>query len=95
MAELYIHYPWNKNGEEADYNVREKERKTRDALRSKTPKKQKLTLKKLERAQKIRGEGVERVAYVPESVKKFRGITEWIEMIIFFEIINKNHLHGP
>ena len=38
-VELYNQYwPWNKNAEEVDYEIREKERKTRDAPRSK-PKK--------------------------------------------------------
>ena len=94
LAELYSHYwPWNKNGEEVDCNIREKERKTRDAMRSKIQKKQKVTLKKLERPQRIRGKELERVAYDPESVKNFGDIVEWIAIIIFFEIINKNYGH--
>ena len=94
LAELYSHYwPWNKNGEEVDCNIREKERKTRDAMRSKIQKKQKVTLKKLERSRRIRGEEVERVAYDLESVKMFGGMVEWIAIIIFFEIIDKNHVH--
>ena len=77
LVELYNHYwPWNKNGEEVDYKIREKERKTRDAPRSKPQKKQKVSLKKLERTQRIRGEGLERVAYDPKSVEKFGGIVE-------------------
>ena len=94
LAELYSHYwPWNKNGEEVDCNIREKERKTRDAMRSKIQKKQKVTLKKLERSQRIRGKELERVVYDPESVKKFGGmVVEWIAIIIFFEIIDKNHV---
>ena len=36
FAELYNHYyPWNKRDEEVEYKIREKERKTRDAPRSK------------------------------------------------------------
>ena len=77
LVELYNHYwPWNKNGEEVDYKIREKERKTRDAPWSKPQKKQKVSLKKLERTQRIRGEGLERVAYDPKSVEKFGGIVE-------------------
>ena len=42
LVELYNHYwPWNKNGEEVKYTVREKERKTRDAPRSKPQKRRK------------------------------------------------------
>ena len=74
MAELYNHYwPWNKNGEEVAYKIREKERNTRDAPRSKPEKKKKVSLKKLERTQRIRSEGLERVAYDPKSVEKFGG----------------------
>ena len=36
---LQPYWPWNKNGEEVDYKIREKERKTRDALWSKPQKK--------------------------------------------------------
>ena len=39
-------------------------------------KKKKVSLKKLERTQKVRGEGLGRVAYDPKSVKKFGGIVE-------------------
>ena len=85
--------PWNKNGEEVKYTVREKERKTRDAPRSKPQKKKKVSLKKLERTQRIRSEGLERVAYDPKSVEKFGGIVELMGITIFFEIINKNHVH--
>ena len=77
LVELYNHYwPWNKNGEEVDYKIREKERKTRDAPWSKPQKKQKVSLKKLERTQRTRGEGLEKVAYDPKSVEKFGGIVE-------------------
>ena len=77
FAELYNHYyPWNKRDEEVEYKIREKERKTRDAPRSKPQKKKKVSLKKLERTQRIRSEGLERVAYDPKSVEKFGGIVE-------------------
>ena len=50
LVELYKHYwPWNKSSEKVHYKSREKERKTRNALRSKSKKKQKVSLKKLER----------------------------------------------
>ena len=74
--ELFEYWPWNKKGEEVTYKIREKERKTRDAPRSKPEKKKKVTLKKLERTQRVRGKGLERVAYDPKSVKKFEGIVE-------------------
>ena len=75
LAELYNHYwPWNKNGEEVAYKIREKERNTRDAPRSKPEKKKKVSLKKLERTQRTRSEGLERVAYDPKSVEKLGGI---------------------
>ena len=77
MVELYNHYwPWNKKGEEVAYKIREKERKTREAPRSNPEKKKKVFLKKLERTQRVRGEGLERVAYDPKSVEKFGGIVE-------------------
>ena len=77
FVELYNHYwPWNKSGEEVEYKIREKERKTRDAPRSKPQKKKKVSLKKLERTQRIRSEGLERVVYDPKSVEKFGGIVE-------------------
>ena len=77
LVELYNHYwPWNKNGEEVDYKIREKERKTRDTPWSKPQKKQKVSLKRLERTQRVRGEGLERVAYDPKSVGNFGGIVE-------------------
>ena len=74
--ELFEYWPWNKKGEEVAYKIREKERKTRDAPRSKSEKKKKVSLKKLERIPRVRGEGLERVPYDPESVKKFGGIVE-------------------
>ena len=77
MVELYNQYwPWNKNGEDVEYKIREKERKNRDAPRSKAEKKKKESLKKLERTQRIRGEGLERVAYDPKSVEKLGGIVK-------------------
>ena len=77
LAALCNHYwPWNKNGEEVEYKTREEERKTRDAMRSKPEKRKKVSLKKRERTQRIRGKGLERVAYDPKSVEKFGGIVE-------------------
>ena len=77
LVELYNHYwPWNKKGEKVAYKIREKERKTQEASRSKPEKKKKVFLKKLERTQRVRGEGLERVAYDPKSVEKFGGIVE-------------------
>ena len=77
FVERYNHYwLWNKSGDEVEYKIREKERKTRDAPRSKPQKKKKVSLKKLERTQRIRSEGLERTAYEPESVEKFGGIVE-------------------
>ena len=47
FVELYNHYwPWNKSGEEVEYNIREKERKTRDAP-VKTTKKEKSAFEKV------------------------------------------------
>ena len=41
FVELNNHYqPWNKRDEEVEYKIREKERKTRDAPRSKPQKKE-------------------------------------------------------
>ena len=77
FVERYNHYwLWNKSGEEVEYKIREKERKTRDAPRSKPQKKKKASWKKLERTQRIRSEGLERVVYDPKSVEKFGGIVE-------------------
>ena len=42
----------------------------------KQKKKKKESLKKLERTQRIRGEGLERVAYDPKSVEKLDGIVK-------------------
>ena len=57
LVELYKHYwPWSKNSEKVHYKSREKERKTRNALRSKSKKKQKVSLKKVESTQRIRDE---------------------------------------
>lgn len=42
----------------------------------KARKKKRVSLKKLERIQRVRGEGLERDAYDPESVQKFWGIVE-------------------
>ena len=70
MVELYNHYwPWNK-GEEVAYKIRVRERKTRDAPRSK-PEKKKVFLKKLQRTQRVRSERLESGASDPKSVEKF------------------------
>ena len=43
LVELYNHYwPWNKKGEKVAYKIREKERKTQEAPRSKPEKKKKV-----------------------------------------------------
>ena len=77
LVELYNHYwPWNKNGEEVKYKICKNERNTRDAPRSKPEKKKKVSLKKLERTQRVRSEGLERAAYDPKSVEKFGCIIE-------------------
>ena len=55
------------------YKICEKERKTRYAPRSKPQKKKKVSLMKLERTQRIRGERLERVAYDPKTGWKVRG----------------------
>ena len=55
------------------YKICEKERKTRYAPRSKPQKKKKVSLIKLERTQRIRGERFERVAYDPKTGWKVRG----------------------
>ena len=90
MAAFCNHYwPWNKNGEQVEYKTREKERKTRDAPRSKPEKRKKVSLKKRERTQIIRGEGLERVAYDPKSFEKLGGIVKWMNMLIFFDIKQK------
>ena len=51
-------------------------------------KQQKVSLKKLERTQRIRRERLEKVAYDPKSIEKFGGIVEQIEIIFSFEMIN-------
>ena len=51
-------------------------RKNRDAPRSKAEKKKKVSLKKLKRTQKIRGEGLDRVEYDAKSVERFEAIVE-------------------
>jgi len=77
FAEIYNHsWQWNKNGEKVEYNIHEKERKTRDAPRSKPEKRKRVFLKKRERIQRIQGKGLERVAFDPKSVEKFAGIIE-------------------
>ena len=56
--------------EEVAYKIRERERKTRDVPRYKPEKKKEVSLKKMERAQRVRCEGLERVAYDSKSVKR-------------------------
>ena len=46
-----------------------------------TKKKQIVSLKKLERAQRIQREGLEKVACDPKSIERFGGIVEYIEII--------------
>ena len=53
-------------------------------------KKKKVSLKKLERNQRVRGEGLERVAYDSKSVKKFEVIVEKMNRIVFFYIQQKS-----
>ena len=65
-----------KKGEQVEYKIRENERNTRDASRSKPENKKKFSLKKLQRTQRFRGEGLESVVYDPKSLKKFGGIVE-------------------
>ena len=79
FVELYNHYwPWNKSGEEVEYSIRFARRSGKlEMLRGQNhKKKKKVSLKKLERTQRIRSEGLERVAYDPKSVEKFGGIVE-------------------
>ena len=49
-------------------------RVARNAPRSKAEKKKKVSLVKLKRTQKTRGEGLARVAYDAKSVEKFGGL---------------------
>ena len=62
FVERYNHYwLWNKSGEEVEYKIREKERKTRDAPRSEQQKKKKVSLKKLDTKNSKRRAGEGRV----------------------------------
>ena len=77
LVELTNHYwPWNEEGEEVEYKIVDKARKNRDASRSKAEKKKKVFLKKLERTQKTRSEGLDRVAYNAKSVESFERSVE-------------------
>ena len=78
-----------KRGEDT-YKIRENERKTRDAPRSKPEKQNKVSLKKLERTQRFQGEGLEKVAYDPKSLKKLGGIVEQMKRRVLFYIQQKN-----
>ena len=74
LVELYNHYwPWNKKKERKLHTRFEKRSERHEMLRDLS---KKVSLKKLERAQRVRDEGLERVAYDPKSVKKFGGIVE-------------------
>ena len=81
------------NAENVDCKIREKERKTWNPPKSKPPKKLNVYLKKLERTRRIQCEGLEKFVYDPKSVGKFVGIVKQIENIIFYKIINNNHVH--
>ncbi len=77
LVELSNHYwPWNEEGEEVKYRIRERDRKSRDAPRSAPKPKNKPSLKKLERIHGIRSKGLDRTGYDPKSVEKFGGIVE-------------------
>ena len=70
LAKLYNHYwPWNENGEEVAYKIRDKEGNTWNAPRSKPQKKKKVSLKKLERTQRIRSEWLGRSCMIPKVLK--------------------------
>ena len=47
-------------------------------------------MKKLEWTQRVRGEGLERVAYDSKSVKKFEVVVEKMNRIVFFYIQQKS-----
>ena len=49
-----------------------------------------MSLNKLERKQRVRGEGRERVAYDSKSVKKFEVVVEKMNRIVFFYIQQKS-----
>ena len=68
--------PWNEKGEEIDYKITTRKRKSCDAPRSKPVSKKKPKLKKPERTHEKRGAGLARIVYDPKSVEKFGGIVE-------------------
>ena len=75
LLELYNHYwPWNEQGEEVTYKLRERKREDRKAPRSNAKPKQKIKLKKLKRTQKVRSGGLKKTGYYPKSVEQFGGI---------------------
>ena len=75
LIELYNHYwPWNEQGEEVKYKLRERKREERNASRSNAKPKQKIQMKKLKRTQKVRSGGLEKTGYDPKSVEEFGGI---------------------
>ena len=74
---LRNHYwPWNEKGEEVDYKITTRKRKSCNAPRSKPVSKKKPKLKKLERINEKRGAGIARIGYHPKSVEKFGEIVE-------------------
>ena len=74
---LRNHYwSWNEKGEEVDYKITTRKRKSCDAPRSKPVSKKKSNLKKLERINEKRGAGIARIGYDPKSVEKFGEIVK-------------------
>ena len=72
---MYNHYwPWNAEGEEVKFKLRERERKERNAPRLDPKPKQKIKLTKLRRTHKVRSRGLDKTGYDPKSVDKFGGI---------------------
>ena len=57
-------------------------------------KRKKVSLKKWEQIQRIRGKGLERVTYDPKNVEKFGGIIIWMNMFIFFDIQKKSCIYA-
>ena len=77
MFELYNHYwPWNKEGKEVKYKLRERTREDRKVPRSNAKPKQKIKLTKLKRTQKVRDGGLKKIGYDPKVVEESGGIVE-------------------
>ena len=55
-----------------------------------TRKKEESVFEELERTQRVRSEGLERVAYDPKSVQRFGGIVEYMNRLVFFYIQQKS-----